>query len=200
MKHQQGIWTKDRLRKFYPLYSSTSSPFSSSSYSSSLTTKLCKYPHQLSPSKYTYQELKDRINKLTIDYNNSPYHLNKHHRTTSNNSTRLYTYLSSSATSSSSFILSLIKPTSYHDYTFSKDHFPPFKSKPILSPILYSPPSPILPTPSPTTAPKMSLSSKSLSSQDNDSYICTKEKRQLNLPFGDLIATVKVDNHSSILF
>ena len=27
MKHQQGIWTKDRLRKFYPLYSSTSSPF-----------------------------------------------------------------------------------------------------------------------------------------------------------------------------
>ena len=50
MKHQQGIWTKDRLRKFYPQYSSTSSPFSSSSSSSSLTTKLCKSPRQLSPS------------------------------------------------------------------------------------------------------------------------------------------------------
>ena len=31
-------------------------------------------------------------------------------------------------------------------------------------------------------------------------YICTKEKRQLNLPFGDQIATVKEDNHSRILF
>ena len=77
MKHQQGIWTKDRLRKFYPLYSSTSSPFSSSSSSSSLTTKLCESPHQLPPSKYTYQELNDRINRITIDYNNSPYHLNQ---------------------------------------------------------------------------------------------------------------------------
>ena len=27
IKYQQGIWTKDRLRKFYPLYLLTSSPF-----------------------------------------------------------------------------------------------------------------------------------------------------------------------------
>ena len=200
MKHQQWIWTIDRLRKLYPLYLSTSSPFSSSSSSSFLTTKLCESPHQLSPSKYTYQELNDRINKLTIDYNDSPCHLNKHHRTTSNNSTRIYTYLSSSVTSSSSFTLYFINPTSYHDYTFSKDHFLPSKPNPILSPILLSPSSPILPTSSPTTAPKMSLSSTSLSSQDDDSYICTKTERQLNLPFGDLIAIVKADNHSRILF
>ena len=46
----------------------------------------------------------------------------------------------------------------------------------------------------------MSLSLTSLASQDDDSYICTKAERQLNLPFGDLIATAKVDNHSRILF
>ena len=46
----------------------------------------------------------------------------------------------------------------------------------------------------------MSLSSTSISSQDDDSYICTKAERHLNLPFGDLIAIAKADNHSSILF
>ena len=139
MKHQQGIWSKDRLRKFYPLYLSTSSPFSSSSSSSSLLTNLCQPPQQLSPSKYTYQELTDRINKITLDYNNSPYHLKKHSHSTSHKSTRLYAYLSSSASSSSSSILSLIMPTSFHDYTFSKDHFPPSNSKPFNSPILLFP-------------------------------------------------------------
>ena len=155
---------------------------------------------QLSTSKYTYQELTDRINKITVDYNNSPYHLKKHSHSTSHKSTRLYTYLSSSASSSTSSLLSLIKPTSFHDYTFSKDHFPPSNSKPFTSPISHSPPPLTLPTPSPTTAPKLSLSSPSLSSQDDDSYICTKAERQLNLPFGDLIATAKADNHSRILF
>ena len=46
----------------------------------------------------------------------------------------------------------------------------------------------------------MSTSSTSISSQDDDSFIYTKAERQLNLPFGDDIATVKADNHYNILF
>ena len=46
----------------------------------------------------------------------------------------------------------------------------------------------------------MTLSSTFISFQDDDSYICTKAERQLDLPFGDHITTVKEDNHSMILF
>ena len=46
----------------------------------------------------------------------------------------------------------------------------------------------------------MFLSLTTLSSQDDDSYICTKAERHLNLPFSDIIDIVKADNHSRILF
>ena len=200
MKHQQGAWTKDCLKTFYPLYSSSSSPFSSSSLSSPPTTSHSDSTHHISPSKYTYQKITDRINKITIYYNNSPYQLQKHHREPSNHSKQLHAYLSSSESSSSSSILSMIKPTTYYDYTISTDHYPPSKPKPILSPILQSLSPSTLPTPSPTTVPKLTLSSTSISSKDDDSYICTKAERQLNVPFDDHIATVKEENHSRILF
>ena len=45
----------------------------------------------------------------------------------------------------------------------------------------------------------MTLSSTSISFEDDDSYICTKAERQLNLPFGDQITTVKEDNHFRII-
>ena len=35
LQHQQGIWTKDRLQKFYLLYPSRTTPFSTSSQTSS---------------------------------------------------------------------------------------------------------------------------------------------------------------------
>ena len=69
---QSGL--KDRLLAItsvigLELYSSSSSPFSSSS-SSSLsppTTSHSDSTHHISPSKYTYQEITDQINKITID-------------------------------------------------------------------------------------------------------------------------------------
>ena len=94
----------------------------------------------------------------------------------------------------------MIKPISYHDYTFSTDHYPPSKPKPISFPTSQSLSPSTLPTSSPTTVPKLTFSSTSISSQDNDSYICTKAERHLNLIFEDHIATVKKDNHSRIIF
>ena len=75
---------------------------------------------------------------VIIEYNTSPYHLKKNNHQESNNSTRLHTYLSSSAFLSSSSIDSIIKPTTFHDYTFSIDHYPPSEPKPISSPTLQS--------------------------------------------------------------
>ena len=38
------------------------------------------------------------------------------------------------------------------------------------------------------------------SSSDDDSFLCNKEERQRNLPFGDLITNQKEHDHSRIIF
>ena len=134
-----------------------------------------------------------------MDYNNSPYHQTKHHHHATHNPERQHDYLSSS-TSSSTSIISLIKTISIHDYNFFNDHHPPSKHRTAPSLNIRSLPSPNYTTPSATTVPTMTPSSTSISSQVDDSFICTKAERQLNLPLGDDIATVKADNHYMIFF
>ena len=38
------------------------------------------------------------------------------------------------------------------------------------------------------------------SSSDEDSFLCNKEERQSNLPFGDIITNQKDHDHSRIIF
>ena len=49
------------------------------------------------------------------------------------------------------------------------------------------------------TVPNMIPRSTSISSQENDSFICTKVESHLNLPFNNDIATVNANIHSYIL-
>ena len=134
-----------------------------------------------------------------MDYNNSPYHQTTHHHHAIHNPERQHDYLSS-YTSSRSSILSFINPIFFYDYIFSNDHHPPSKQRTAPSPNIQPSPSPNTPIPSPTNVPTMKPSSTSISFQYDDSFVCTKAETQLNLPIGDNIATVKVDNHYRILF
>jgi len=168
------------LENIYPLYSSSSSPFSPSlSASSALHSHSDDSSPQLSPSQYTYQEITKRINNLTIDYKNSSYHQTKHHHHATNNPERQHNYLSSSTLSSSS-IPFLITPISFHDYICSNDHHPPSKQRIAPYPNIQLSPSPNSPTPPRTTIPNMTPSSTSISSQDDDSFICIKVERKDN--------------------
>ena len=47
---------------------------------------------------------------------------------------------------------------------------------------------------------KVSLTYNSISSQDNDLFLCSKIERHNNLPFDDVIATSKETKHTRILF
>ena len=61
-------------------------------------------------------------------------------------------------------------------------------------------------TPTPTTTNNRPMTSTSPtdypsnSSSDDDSFLCNKEERQSNLPFGDLITNQKDHDHSRIIF
>ena len=201
LQHQQGVWTKERLQQLNPLYPSIPAPFSTSSQDTSTTPSNRDDPYQQSsPHYYTYQELTTRLHTLQTDFNNSPYHHTHQQQQINTHSKRLNINLSSSSISSASSHLSLIKPTFFHDYTFSQDHFPQPKHRPTSSPNIDPSPPSIPPIPSTTKEPTRSTSSTFLSSQDDDSILCTKEERQQNLPFGNVINTAKTDNHSRILF
>ena len=50
------------------------------------------------------------------------------------------------------------------------------------------------------TITKVSLTYNSISSQDNDLFLCSKIERHNNLPFDNVIATSKETKHTRILF
>ena len=71
--HQQGVWTRDRIQKYYPLYPGLDNEIQSSSSSFSNSSVSTPTPLQPVTMKYSYQEVVNRIQQLTHSYNNSPY-------------------------------------------------------------------------------------------------------------------------------
>ena len=119
LSHQQGVWTRDRIQKYYPLYpgldNDIQSP-SSSYYNSSVSTPT---PLQPVTTKSSYQEVVNRIQQITHSYNNSPYFHQKN-KTTPNRHPCLNDSPSSSSNSTnSSTSLSKMSLPSYHNYTFN---------------------------------------------------------------------------------
>ena len=95
---------------------------------------------------------------------------------------------------------------SYHNYTFNST---PINQHPtdIDSHHFHTQPTPTINNNLHTTTPDHSndpfqspTDYPSDSSSDDDSFLCNKEERQRNLPFGDLITNNKEHDHSRIIF
>ena len=156
--------------------------------------------------KSSYQEVVNRIQQLAHSYNNSPY-FNKQIKTTPHRNPCLNDSPSSSSNSTnSSTSLSKMSLPSYHNYTFNSppinqhqndlaSHYSHFKPTPTTNYNLHTP------TPDLNNNPFHLPNDPSYdSSSDDDSFLCNKEERQRNLPFGDLITNNTEHDHSRIIF
>ena len=168
-----------------------------------------------------YQEVVNRLHRLTHNYNNSPY-LTQTKQSTHNWPKFLKDSTSSSSNSTTSDIPFTSIPTpSYHDYTFNNTNNPnqhtintnvnPLQPTVTLTitnrvntlqtPDFINSNIPISPSPtdSPTNSkPPPDYQSDSWS--DDDSFLCNKEERHRNFLFGDLITSQKDNDHTRLIF
>ena len=101
--HQQGVWTRDRIHQYYPLYPGLDNEIQSSSSSSSTSSASTPTPFEPLTTKSSYQDVVNRLQQLTHSYNNSPYFLKKT-TTTSNRNPFLNESSSSSSKSTNSSV------------------------------------------------------------------------------------------------
>ena len=206
LRHQQGVWTRERMQKYFPLYPGLDNEIQSCSSSSSNSSVSTPTPLQPVTMKSSYQEVVNRIQQLTHSYNNSPYFNNKIKTTPHRNPCLNDSPSSSSNSTNSSTSLSKMSLPSYHNYTFNSPtikqhqndlafHHPQSQPTPTINYNLQSP------------NPDLSNNTSHLpndlsydSSSDDDYFLCNKEERQRNLPFGDLITNNKEHDHSRIIF
>ena len=221
LTHQQGVWTKERIRQYYPLYQGIDNGIQSSSYFSSASSFDTPKPFQSLTMNSLYQEIVNRLQHLTHTYNNSPY-LTQQKKSTHNRTTFLNDSTSSSSNFTTSNILFASSPNpSYHDYTFNNNNNP---IQNIINTNINHLRPPVIPTvttrlhtlktpefininslspPTPNDHPTNSKPPpdyQSDSSSDDDYFLCNKEEHQRNLPFGDLITIQKDNDHTRLIF
>ena len=170
-----------------------------------------------------HQDVVNQLQILTHYYNNPPHLLHEHKPTNNRNKFLNNSTTSSSSSNSTSFSIPLKTiPTSlYDDYTLNNKHIS--SKNPITTNMLHlqtPATSPTTTPPSPSSYPthiwgnnittkthndqspitKTTFNYQSASSRDDDSFLCSKVERYSNLPVGDLITTLKENNHTRILF
>ena len=119
LHHQQGVWTRDRIQQYYPLYLDLDNEIQSSSSFSATASASTSTPFEPLITKSPYQDVVNGLQQLTYSYNNSPYFHQKT-TTTSNRNPFLNEFSSSSSNSTNSSVpLTQIYLPSYHGYSFN---------------------------------------------------------------------------------
>ena len=119
LHHQQGVYTRDRIQQYYPLYPGLDNDIQSPSSSFSNSSSDTSTPFPPLTSNSPYQDVVNWIQQLTHSYNNSSYFIQKP-TSTSNRNTFLHDSTSSLSNSNTSTApLAIIPLPSYHDYTFN---------------------------------------------------------------------------------
>ena len=117
--HQQGVWTRDRIHQYYPLYPGLDNEIQSSSSYSSTSSASTPTPFEPLATKSSYQDIVNRLQHLTHSYNNSPYFHEKIITISNRNPFLNESPSSSSKSTNSSVPITQIPLPSYHDYTFN---------------------------------------------------------------------------------
>ena len=186
---------KIKIQQYYPLYPGKDNDMQSSEnfyYNYPYDTYT---PSNLLTTKSLYQDIVNQLQQLTYNYNNSPNFIQQCYSTTKWNTFINNSTSSSSASTTRSILLTTIPSPSYHDYTFNTNHNPNKNTTTTNITLLQTLSTPTTTTPSPTSQNVANIWGTSLtpttlkswpttskqppkytsdSSQDDNSFLCTK--------------------------